>query len=98
MQHGLGRAASPEWVMQRRHAIGALTWGAMVALTLVWWTPSLLLAVARWQGGRARFGAVMMLGRALVAMGLLGAASQLYAAEAERATQAMRAIRAGQRW
>ena len=63
-----------------RHALGALAWGAMVAATLLWWSPSFLLAVARWQGGRLRFAAMMVLGRALVALGWPGAASRVYGA------------------
>lgn len=95
MQHGSGRAASPEWVMQRRQGTDGVTWAAMVALTLVWWAPLTLLLLARWQGGRARFSAVMALGRALVALGLPEVASGLHAAEAARAERSLRAIRAG---
>ena len=80
-----------------RLAIGALAWAGLLVLTVVWWAPTLLLALARWQGGRARFAAVMVLGRALVALGWPEVASGLYAAEAERATRDLRAIRAERR-
>ncbi|MGI4763954.1 MAG: hypothetical protein ACRYGP_02630 [Janthinobacterium lividum] len=61
-----------------------MAWAALLALTLVWWLPSILLTLAVLWGGRVRFGLVMDFGRALVAIGRSEAASRLYVAEIER--------------
>ena len=70
---------------------------AVLVLALLWWAPSFLLVLARWQGGRVRFEAVLVLGRALVALGWPEVASRVYAAEIRRAEHGIRAIRAAQR-
>lgn len=72
-----------------------MAWAALIALALVWWLPSILLALTRWQAGRLRFEVVMGLGRALAALGRPEVASRLYGAEAARAERGLRAIRAG---
>ncbi|MGI4765478.1 MAG: hypothetical protein ACRYGP_10535 [Janthinobacterium lividum] len=65
----------------------------MLVLALLWWLPTLLLVLARWQGGRLRLEIVMGLGRALVALGWPEVAAGLYEAEAERAERSLRALK-----
>ena len=70
----------------------------IAGIAFLWRLPSLVLVPARWQGGRLRFGAVMGLGRALVALVWPGVAARVYGAEAKRAERGMRAIWAGRVW
>ena len=80
----------------KRREMSAVAWAALLALTLLWWMPSILLAVAGLLLDRLRFVLTLVLVDVLCALGRRDAALRVCEAARQRCERRMRAL-AGRR-
>lgn len=80
-----------------RDVLRAAWWWSTLAAALIWWAPAILLKLGALVADRVRFRLAIGLGRALVGVGMRGAARAVFRHERVRAGRRMAAIRAQRR-